>query len=491
MKRRGNMMLSSSSSTNSIHRHESTATATATTKTKTKTTSSSVNHKSIGCMSGIFHLVSRYQHRRKLLTNSSSSSEKREKCNNNKNSNSPVQAQSLNPKSESQPAKPKETLVSDHKTPPPLSPSLTDSDLKRFSFDSPRSPTIPSEIRLSVNVKSKSNVDSDNQNQQRSPALVARLMGLDDFPPTPSSSSSPSEKRRKLMVALEKCDEDLKTLKNIIDTIRSTNDNHNRTSPLVPGIHTTSTNGVIIKIDSSELRTENVKDRATSEMMTMKNSITKNKELLFGDDDSRNGADSMMKAKTCSEFNSSGGSSNISDEVDQPSPISVLELISSPPSPLLLPHQQTGVLNTGEKFRKKLREEGNSFSFFQRTAFESLPRISGRRLSSEFSSTALTNRSPLTSTSALQNDWSSTSAFQNDRCKKEKVEIVNEACLDVVCGERWELGRIGVILEDYMFNELIQETVRELLLGCCSTYTNILYSSSSLPSGSCKKKLCF
>ncbi|KAI3858262.1 hypothetical protein MKX03_001063 [Papaver bracteatum] len=490
MKRRGNMMLSSSSSTNSIHRHEGTATATATT-TKTKTISSSVNHKSIGCMSGIFHLVSRYQHRRKLLTNSSSSSEKHEKCNNKKkNINSSEKAQSLNPKSESQPPKPKQTLVSDQKTPAPLSPSLTNSDLKRFSFDSPRSPTIPSEIRLSVNVNSKSNVDSDNQNQQRSPALVARLMGLDDFPPTPSSSSSsPSEKRRKLMVALEKCDEDLKTLKNIIDTIRSTNDNHNRTSPLVSGIHSTSTNGVI-KIDSSELRTENVKDRATSEMLTMKNSMTKNKESLFGDDDSRNGADSMVKAKSCSEFSSSCDS-NISDEMNQPSPNSVLELISSPPSPLLLPHQQTGVLNTGEKFRKKLREEGNSFSFFQRTAFESLPTISGRRPSSEFSSTTLTNRSPLSSTLAFQNDWSSTSGFQNDRCKNEKVEIVNEACLDVVCGERWELGRIGVILEDYMFNELVQETVRELLIGCCSTYTNILYSSSSLPSGSCKKKLCF
>ncbi|KAI3926885.1 hypothetical protein MKX01_032800 [Papaver californicum] len=463
MKRRENMMLSSSSSANSIHLHE------ATPPTK-KTTSSSVNHKSIGCMSGIFHLVSRYQHRRKLLTNSSSSSEKQEKCNNNKNNNSSVQAQ-LNPKSESQLApKPKQTLVSDQKT--TLSPSLTDSDMKRFSFDSPRSPTIPSEIRLSVNVNSKSNVDSDHQNQQRSPALVARLMGLDDFPPTPSSSSSspsPSEKRRKLMVALEKCDEDLKTLKNIIDTIRSTNDSHSRTSPMGPGIHHTSTNGVV-KTDSSELQTVNVNDGAISEM---KNSITKKKKL-FGDDESMNGADSMMKAKSCSEFNSSGGSNN-SDEVDQPSPISVLELISSPPPPLMLPHQQTG-----EKL-KKLREDGNSFSFFQRIAFETLPRISGRRLSSEFSSTTLTNRSLL----------SSTSAFQNDRCKKTKVEIVNEACLDAVCGERWELGRIGVVLEDYMFNELIDETVRELLLGCCSTYTNIIYSSSSVPYGSCKKKLCF
>ncbi|KAI3917016.1 hypothetical protein MKX01_003465 [Papaver californicum] len=466
MKRRENMMLSSSSSANNIHRHE------ATPPTK-KTTSSTVNHKSIGCMSGIFHLVSRYQHRRKILTNSSSSSEKQEKCNNNKNINSPAQAQ-LNPKSESQLApKPKQTLVSDQKT--PLSPSLTDSDMKRFSFDSPRSPTIPSEIRLSVNINSKSNVDSDHQNQQRSPALVARLMGLDDFPPTPSSSSpsaSPSEKRRKLMVALEKCDEDLKTLRNIIDTIRSTNDStHNRTSPMGPGIHHTSTNGVVV-IDNSELRTENVKDRAISEMMTMKNSKIKNKKLLFGDDESMNGADSMMKAKSCSEFNSSAVS-NISDEVDQPSPISVLELISSPPSPLMLPHQQTG-----EKFRK-LREEGNSFSFFQRIAFETLPRISGRRLSSEFSWAALTNRSLLSS------------PFQNDRCKKAKVEIVSEACLDAVWGERWELGRIGVVLEEYMFNELIQETVRELLLRCCSTYTNILYSSSSVPYGSCKKKLCF
>uniref|UniRef100_A0A803LZS8 Plus3 domain-containing protein n=1 Tax=Chenopodium quinoa TaxID=63459 RepID=A0A803LZS8_CHEQI len=81
----------------------------------------------------------------------------------------------------------------------------------RLSLDqTPRSPAIPAEIR-------RSSTDSSVS----SPRVVARLMGLEDFParyPAPATVVSPSaEKRRKLLGALEKCDEDLQALKKIIE----------------------------------------------------------------------------------------------------------------------------------------------------------------------------------------------------------------------------------------------------------------------------------
>ncbi|PKA61860.1 hypothetical protein AXF42_Ash008692 [Apostasia shenzhenica] len=70
-----------------------------------------------------------------------------------------------------------------------------------------RSPTIPSEIR-------------------RPPGLVARLMGLEDPPPADppaawSSLETPEEKRRKLLGALERCDEHLRALNRIITALRT------------------------------------------------------------------------------------------------------------------------------------------------------------------------------------------------------------------------------------------------------------------------------
>lgn len=73
----------------------------------------------------------------------------------------------------------------------------------------PRSPTLPAEIRR---------VNSPDNFRTPPPALVARLMGMEDAP----VESAVAEKRRKqLLGALEKCDEDLKALKKIIDTVRS------------------------------------------------------------------------------------------------------------------------------------------------------------------------------------------------------------------------------------------------------------------------------
>ncbi|CAK9166340.1 unnamed protein product [Ilex paraguariensis] len=143
--------------------------------------------KAIGCMSGIFKLVSKYQHRRKFLTfgrkpekhavsspsNAKSSSTEEQKNNEDKNR-----------------------------------------DIRRFSCDVPRSPTLPPDIRRLNSVNSP-------ENFKPPPAILARLIGLDENPVRLPVVEPVAEKRRQLLGALEKCDEDLKALKKIIETVQS------------------------------------------------------------------------------------------------------------------------------------------------------------------------------------------------------------------------------------------------------------------------------
>ncbi|KAG8096197.1 hypothetical protein GUJ93_ZPchr0013g35786 [Zizania palustris] len=95
---------------------------------------------------------------------------------------------------------------------------------RRRSCDAPGSPTIaPDHCRASC--------DSPRPTQL---AIVARLMGLEEStPPSPAPQAqqpvptrpppqeTAAEKRRKLLGALEKCDEDLKTLRRIIAAVRA------------------------------------------------------------------------------------------------------------------------------------------------------------------------------------------------------------------------------------------------------------------------------
>ena len=56
----------------------------------------------------------------------------------------------------------------------------------------------------------------------RRPALVARLMGLEDLPDITVSVTpeAAADQRRELQRALEKCDEDLRALRRIIEAVR-------------------------------------------------------------------------------------------------------------------------------------------------------------------------------------------------------------------------------------------------------------------------------
>ncbi|XLT13402.1 hypothetical protein HN51_059092, partial [Arachis hypogaea] len=80
----------------------------------------------------------------------------------------------------------------------------------------PRSPMLPIEIHQSHAIKPQSSTA-----ESRSPALVARLMGLDEAPEAVPAESV-VEKRRQLLGALQQCDEDLKELKKIIEAVQLT-----------------------------------------------------------------------------------------------------------------------------------------------------------------------------------------------------------------------------------------------------------------------------
>ncbi|CAA7398326.1 unnamed protein product [Spirodela intermedia] len=151
--------------------------------------------KKVGCMSGIFFFLNMNRHnsRKRLLSGKNRSS-----SSNSSSSKTP----------ESSPANPTRPAAAA----PPAAVSSGEKSVRRLSCEIPRSPTLPSEIRR---------LDSPVCSPRKPPALVARLMGLDDSPPPHDSPQSAAEKRRKLLGALERCDEDLMTLKRIIDALRA------------------------------------------------------------------------------------------------------------------------------------------------------------------------------------------------------------------------------------------------------------------------------
>ncbi|KAM3282164.1 hypothetical protein P3S67_025809 [Capsicum chacoense] len=66
-------------------------------------------------------------------------------------------------------------------------------------------------------------------------------------------------------------------------------------------------------------------------------------------------------------------------------------------------------------------------------------------------------------------------------CSKAMIQNVEEVCSDTEWGQKREAGRIGLMLQDHICRELIEEFVKEM----------DLISLRSLPFLACKKRLCF
>ncbi|KAI4378420.1 hypothetical protein MLD38_015900 [Melastoma candidum] len=150
--------------------------------------------KGVGCMSGFFHFVFKYQNKRKSLTNG----KKHEKI-------IVVPMTVAEPPQAPAAVPEKAGTIGDAKS------TNRDKGCRVMAHETPRSPTIQPEMRL-----------RSPRAATRPLTLVARLMGLSCEAEGEGAKGAPetaAEKRRKLLGALEKCDEDLKALKKIIDVV--------------------------------------------------------------------------------------------------------------------------------------------------------------------------------------------------------------------------------------------------------------------------------
>ncbi|KAJ6363628.1 hypothetical protein OIU78_003747 [Salix suchowensis] len=62
---------------------------------------------------------------------------------------------------------------------------------------------------------------------------------------------------------------------------------------------------------------------------------------------------------------------------------------------------------------------------------------------------------------------------------KGMVESVNQVCKDAAWGERREIGRIGLALQDYIFRDLIEEIVKDMGFDCIYQLGRLPFESLS------------
>ncbi|XP_057547571.1 uncharacterized protein LOC130826070 isoform X2 [Amaranthus tricolor] len=190
-KRQESTLLSPSSSFRSSSHRKQDSVSPATSKTT-----------NVGCMSGIIQFIARYHTRRKFLTFGNKKQER------NGSIHSPTEPP---PGKSDQQLKPEKTVTCQ-----PCDHNSTVLDKLSPDHAPPRTATILPELQRSSTNKTVN-----------PPRVLERLMGLDDFPAIIPAAAvmkgmSPAyEKRRKLLWDLEKCDEDLKALKKIIETVRA------------------------------------------------------------------------------------------------------------------------------------------------------------------------------------------------------------------------------------------------------------------------------
>ncbi|KAL8162940.1 hypothetical protein V2J09_014429 [Rumex salicifolius] len=379
---------------------------------------STVHHvaDSVGCMAGVFQLISsKYRTRRKFLTfGRRQVQEKQLKL----PSSSPRQSKPNSPARKCR-GENRDRFDDYNEKNAGLKEGLR--EYRRLSCEVPRSPTILPEIRRSNSLNSPESFHSPV------PSVVARLMGLEDTPlppvtvmPSPSPESA-VEKRRKLLGALEKCDEDLQELKRIIESVRTT-DRPKSPAPPPPLVS-------------------------------------------FGK------GGKMVVMKKCTD-----PMNGINEE--QPSPVSVLEdFCDSPPPPTSSTggwHSSTKLTQIGrvspmQLQRKKPREDNVDETVNFR--FHNNNNINNNRL--HVPHFLLHPKS----------DWTST--LSSPRSIGDSMEeAVNEVCKDVETGREREIEKLGLVFEDFIYRDLIEEMAKDLL-------GRRYHMESGMPFEKCKRKLRF
>ncbi|PIN20904.1 hypothetical protein CDL12_06388 [Handroanthus impetiginosus] len=341
------------------------------------------NHtKSIGCMSGIIQLFSKYQNPKKRIAFGKKQEQRKP----------------------SSPAKAKGTGATKNSDQYPAVEDKAEKltcETKRLICDNkvPRSPTLPPEIR-------QSNAASSPENQRTPSSLVARLMGLEDIDAAARRQAfveySITEKRRRLLQALEKCNEDLEALKKIIKAVQTAD---MRLQPPRSG--------------------------------------------------SGNAGPLVVKScgKKCTEA--------VAEETNIPA-VTAEELSRSPPSSFSVAQNTTAGATCVAQQR--------------RTTAIKKPGEDDEPITKMF------DKSTITQSSLLMRRRATVAAVAPPWSSRAMIESVEEACNDIAWGEKREIGRIGLALQDYLCRELIEEVVKEL--KSCPVH-------HSLPLEACKRSLRF
>ncbi|CAL5356755.1 unnamed protein product [Camellia sinensis] len=357
--------------------------------------------KTIGCLSGILRLVSsKYQNRHR---NRITFGRKHGKSNEQVNSPAPVKIEASLPATM--------MMRCDYKKTNGSGGDKMVDFRRRFSCEVPRSPTLPPEIRRSNSVNSPENFRASTPPP---PALVARLMGLEEIP----AEAAIAEKRKKLLGALEKCDEDLQAIKKIIESLRSTEEPERLRSPPPP-----------VSVEGNA-----------------------------GGEGGGGRGDIMRNVKWCSEFN--GG--------EERSPISVFDDFTKSP------------FNTS-CFSKRHIINGAGRRTVQQQQQKPQPmRTNPRFIRRDVDDFGIIK---------CETEVASPPYLWSNKVTMNMIESVDEVCRDIAWGEKREVGRIGLVLQDYICKDLIEEIVKELG-ECCSSSSCMLYHYS-LPLEACKRRLPF
>ncbi|XP_064941349.1 uncharacterized protein LOC135625715 [Musa acuminata AAA Group] len=370
----------------------------------------------IGCMSGIFRL---------LCVHRDSSSRKRLTSGKTKE-------------------KPSVTTPSGPTAPPP--PLVEDGDKQtgpsRCSCETPGSPMIPQDIR---EPGAEAVVAASPETPRRRPALVARLMGLEDLPDITVSVTpeAAADQRRELQRALEKCDEDLRALRRIIEAVRLAE----------------------------------IQAKAVSSSVRSAGPIK---------------SDGLDARKEC--------------EGEQPSPVSVLDAISSPRyrskrSPnekkettavgsRIVKPSRMGFLFVGEQIQRQRRQQPRHYVHGRATDAEEI-NCAGEGYRQKAPDAAksieampwvieLKGREIVRMIGGVRRKcW----RRRWRRASREMAESVEEVWADAAWEEEtWEVARVGVWMESVIWRDLVEELVVEFLGWCCRL---------SLPFGTCRKILSF
>ena len=76
------------------------------------------------------------------------------------------------------------------------------------------------------------------------------------------------------------------------------------------------------------------------------------------------------------------------------------------------------------------------------------------------------------------------------------VESVEEVCRNVDWGQTHEVGVIGLLIQDLIFKDLVDEVTKEMMIvkkktSSCFDYVFGSSRNASLSYEACKRKLCF